>query len=189
VKKKIKRKSIPSSDHSNKLSAEHKAVVIKLLGSFETPSKVAAYIFEKYNIGVSVQNVSAYANRYPDEIKSVREKFLSDMELLPIVSKGYRIKIRQNLVFDIMGNPNKDFADDKLWLEEANTAGVVIRRRGNHSIVNDLLDSVRDELEPRRVALTNPNGDQDSIREAAEVLAATMAKVTEINENIKLTSG
>jgi hypothetical protein len=189
MRKKTKRKSLPTSSRKSKLSAEHKAVVINLLGAFETPTNIAAYLLEKYNIKVSAQNIGAYAERYPDEIKLAREKILNELDLLPTTNKICRIKLRQDLVFDIMGHPNKNYADDKLWLEEANTAGVMVRKRGNHSIVNDLLDSIQAELEPRKMALTDPTGKQDLIREREEILAKAMAKVTELNENSKHTSG
>jgi hypothetical protein len=179
--------------HSNfvgkrKLGAEHLAVVIKMLGAWCTLQEVVDYLQEKYNINITASAVSNYRNTHAEEIKKAEQDFMSTIEALPIAHKVYRIKLRQNLIFDIMGDPSKDFANNKLWLEGSNAAGVMIRRRGNHGIVNNLLDSVQDELEPRRGAPTNPSGEQDSIREAAEAFAATMAKVTEIQENIRLTS-
>jgi hypothetical protein len=58
-----------------------------------------------------------------------------------------------------------------------------------HLVLKDLVMAVQDILEPRKMALTDPTGKFDSIRESEKIAQETMAMVTEINENIALVYG
>jgi hypothetical protein len=136
--------------NENKLTEAHKQVIIRMLGAYYNFKDVRDHLKQEYGIEISDANVSYYKKHRRQEIREARQNFLRDIEVLPVSDKAYRIKLRQDLIKDAMAN---------LWLDVLDKDGNVLHQRGNHAVINKILDSIQSELEPKKIAQTDPTGE------------------------------
>ncbi len=146
----------------NKLKGEHKAILIQLLADFCGNDEVIEYFKREFNIEMSSGNVSFYRKTHEKDIIQQRESLNKRMLAIPIANKFYRIEQRQKLMDDLFEN---------LWFEDvkmknnqivykANGIAERFKLKGNHNIINNLLDSTQKELEPQKIAPTTPDGNE-----------------------------
>lgn len=145
----------------NKLSGTHKDILIQLLADFYGNDEVIEYFKQEYNITMASGNVSFYRKSHEDDIIKKREKLNAKLLAIPIANKFYRLEERQKLLDDIKKH---------LWYEDVKTNKknevvydkddnpVVIKIKGNHNVANQIMDSVHKELDPDKLALTDPTG-------------------------------
>jgi len=147
----------------NKLTGEHKAILIQLLADFYGNDEVIKYFKREFNIKMSSGNVSFYRKTHESDIIQQRESLNKRLLAIPIANKFYRIEQRQKLVDDLFKN---------LWLEDVKMKGnqiaydkdgnpKMVKIKGNHNVINKLLDSIQKELEPNKLSLTDPSGDKN----------------------------
>jgi hypothetical protein len=143
------------AETSNKLADLHKQLIIQMLGAWCSNAETTEHIKAEFGICVTTQNVQYYRNQRKAEIEEAREEFKKNLEIIPIANKAKRIEIRQRLVDNLLTH---------LWLEipaEKRSGGKTlewIKEKGNHSLINQILDSVKAEMEPYKMALTDPSG-------------------------------
>jgi len=137
----------------NKLDAEHKELIVKMLAAYYAPKEIIKYLNDNYGIKIDPSNVTYYKNNKREDIREARKNFLNDLEILPVSDKAHRILERQNLIKDLK---------KRLWnpIYSAKT-GEIIKYEGVHHIINKILDSVQNELEPIKHSLTDIKGKED----------------------------
>lgn len=144
----------------NKLTKEQKSILIQLLANFYGNNQLVEYFKQEYDTAVSSANISFYRKRYETEIIEVRKKLGDRLLAIPIANKFYRLEERQKLLDDLK---------EHLWLEDVKMKNnqiaydkdgnpIVLKLKGNHAIANQIMDSVKSELEPDKLALTDPSG-------------------------------
>ena len=69
-------------------------------------------------------------------------------EIEPFADKANRVKQRGDLI--------RDIEEKGLWYTIVTKFGE--HKKGNHGAINDLLDSIHRELEPFKIAPTDPSG-------------------------------
>ena len=172
-----------------KLSPEEVAIVIKMLASFHSNQQVLDYLQEKYDHRFSSAAITHYRNNYQKEIEDCRKDFLKLVEVVPLIDKTARIVMRQKMIYNLAGAIDNDVDAEpkRLWLEEFSAkTGMKIKEHGNHAVVNQLLDSIQAEVEPRRMSLTDPDGKGDQMEKLLNHLAVRDRKAEEM-VNLSLT--
>jgi hypothetical protein len=133
---------------SHRLSPVTRVIIFKLLGAFYRPTEVVRELKETYDVKTTVQNVFYYQQKYPDEIEKHRKEYLADLKVIPIANKKVRLEERQKMVEDLKKN---------LWNEMPSKFGPYLK--ANHAALNQILDSARQEMEPTKIAQTDPTGE------------------------------
>ncbi len=165
-----------NNKNKKKLKPEHKAIIIKMLGAFYKSKEIIDYLKKDYGVKITLANVNYYKNHKRDDIREARKIFLKDIEILPVSDKAYRILIRQKLVDELIKEKN-------LWSKHYSvTTGNVTYQTPNHLIVNKILDSVRDELEPKGSSPTDSNEKEDLLAKYIQQ-GEELAKKYSINRN------
>lgn len=143
-----------------KLKGAQKDVLIQMLADFASNKEILAYFNEEYKISLTSGSITHYRKTKEKEIIKIRKKLGDRMLAIPIANKFKRIELREHLIADILAHKKKgsDETESRLWYTVKNRYGA--HRKGNHAIINDLLDSIRAELEPKKFAMTDPDGNQ-----------------------------
>lgn len=151
------------SKTSSKLTERQKSIVISLLGAYFSRNEVVAIFKEEYDIELSYQAVDWYWHNKQDEIKAKREKFDDENEPLPITKKKYRLSVRQKLVNDLIKHLwyEKPLMQRGMPVADDDGNAIVLKLFGNHDAINKILDSAQKELEPSKIALTDPSGEHE----------------------------
>ena len=124
-----------------------------MLAAFEEPSNIKKHLQEEHGIEIHINNVYWYAENKKDEIEEERDRVRHDLMAIPIANKFYRLQLRQRLVDDIF---NKG-----LWaiMGTVEVEGRKLPRlKGNHNLINQVLNAVREEMEPFEIKLVNDEG-------------------------------
>ncbi len=146
-----------SDEPKFKLKGEHKDFIISKLALHCGQTEIAAAVKDEFGIDMSKQNVDYYKRKYEKEWRKKRDYFNKHIaEIEPFADKSLRVQQRGDLIRDIV--------DKGLWYTVFGKFGDY--EKGNHGAINDLLDSINKELEPRKLALTDPSGE----REAAGII-------------------
>lgn len=149
-----------------KLKGIHKDFIINRLALYCGVTEIAEALKVEFDIDVTPQAVEYYKREHGKEWKAKREYFNAHIaEVEPFADKINRIKMRGDLIRDL---------DDNLWTEEPmikrnviirddDNNPIMIKGFPNHVNVNRLLDSIQRELEPMKVAQTDPSGQKEAI--------------------------
>ena len=148
---------------ANKLSSEHKIILIQLLADFYGNDEVIEYFKLEYDIEMVSSNVSFYRKNKEKEIIETRKKLNERLLAIPIANKFYRLEHRQKLLDDL---------EDNLWYEDykiknnqiaydGNGKPIMLKIKGNHGAANQIMDSVQKETEPDKLAFTDPSGENE----------------------------
>ena len=128
-------------------------------------SEIAESLKIDFDVDITPQGVDYYKQNYEDEWKARRKYFNEHIaEVEPFADKINRIKKRGDLARDL---------DENLWQEEPliknnrtirddDNNPVMIKGFPNHININRLLDSIQRELEPLKVAQTDPTGQKEA---------------------------
>ena len=146
-----------------KLNDYQKNLIIKLLGAYFTVQETVDVLRDKYEVELTYQAVYWYWRNRNDEILTARKSFDSKIDVIPIANKVNRLKERQVLIDDLKKNLWSEisvFRDGKLMLDDKGAA-ISVRVQPKHESVNKNLDSAQKELEPSKVALTDPTGENE----------------------------
>ena len=149
-----------NKDTRHKLKPEHKAILIQLLADFYGNVDVIEYLKKEFGIEITSGNISFYRKEHEADIIQQRESLNERLLAIPIANKFYRLEERQKLLDDLM---------EHLWYEDVKMKGnqiaydsdgnpIVIKIKGNHSVANQIMDSVHKELDPDKLSLTDPTG-------------------------------
>lgn len=152
------------SSTAPKLNDREKSILISLLGAYYSRVEVVGIFKEQYDITISYPGVDWYWQNKQEEIKAARQRFDDENEPLPIVNKKYRLAVRQKLVEDLNKNLWSEVAvyrDGKVQVDDKGKP-TLVKVQGKHDTINKLLDSAQKELEPQKVAMTNPGGDKEA---------------------------
>lgn len=135
-----------------KLKDAHKQVIFQYFAVNETATNIVQLLQTNYNVHVGLTAVCYYRDKYPEKIAAYQEKLKRDFEVIPSANKYWRLYTRHKLILDLLNH---------LWVEVPvmNTVtGEIVRDKkgeivfktllkGNHNVVNQLLDSQAKELE------------------------------------------
>ncbi|RPJ05543.1 MAG: DUF2280 domain-containing protein [Spirochaetaceae bacterium] len=172
----------PQKKNNQKLNGIQKSFVLNMLGERERVTDVVRALKREFGVTVIHQDISYHAKQNAEDIIARRKQFDADVEeKFPVANKAKRIEYLQNAIDDIVVLDESGV--NKLWVPVYGGA------KPMHLVLKDLVMAVQDILEPRKMALTDPTGKFDSIRESEKIAQETMAMVTEINENIALVYG
>ncbi len=142
-----------SSDKGiKKLNPQHKELILQYFAVNEAPLNIVKILQEKHSITLKPHAVTYYRDKYPEKIADYQEKLKRDFEVIPSANKYWRLYTRHKLILDLLNH---------LWVEVPvmNTkTGEIVRDKkgeivfktllkGNHNVVNQLLDSQAKELE------------------------------------------
>lgn len=145
-----------------KLDGEHKQFVINKLAMHCGQTEIVEAIKKEYDVVISVQGIDYYKKKYETEWREQRAYFnLNIAEIEPFADKANRVKARGDLI--------RDIEEKGLWYTVFGKFGDY--DKGNHGAINDLLDSIHKELEPFKIAPTDPSGNLsliDLIKKANE---------------------
>lgn len=169
-------------DYNPKLTAELQQLVIQMLGRWSHPWEVIRFLKIEYNVDIKHATISYYKKRYADDIAKVGEDYMKQIaQECPVSQKAYRLKMIQRAVDDIMvSTPSgKNKFKDKLWIKSSNGP------RPMHDALVKLLTSAREEMEPRKVALTDPKGEVDALGELSRAESEVASRLEKLNETIK----
>lgn len=136
----------------NKLKPEHKDLILQYFAVNETPVNIQNILQSKHSISLRVHAITYYRDKYPEKIAAYQEKLKRDFSVIPSANKYWRIYTRHKLILDLL---------DHLWVEvpvmNTKTGYIVLDKdgkivfktllKGNHAVVNTLLDSQAKELE------------------------------------------
>jgi hypothetical protein len=115
---------------NKKLSRDQKMFVLQRLAQFDSPSSIQLELMNLYGVDCTVQNICKnYQNAYADEIKALRDTYLSSMADLPAFHKKWRIDKRQFMVIKAMA-------------------------ARDYGTANRILDSILEELESKKIELS-----------------------------------
>ncbi len=157
----------------NKLKKDQKVILIQLLANFYGNNQLIEYFKEEFGIKVTSSNISFYRKNHEAEIIDVRKKLGDRLLAIPIANKFYRLEERQKLLDNIKKHlwcEVVKMKDGQIVLDEDGKQ-TVLRLKGNHAVANQIMDSVKAEVEPDRLALTDPSGNLsliDLIKKANE---------------------
>ena len=142
---------MPKKDSEKyKLSGEHKEFILNKLALHCGQTEIVKAIKANFNIDICVQGVDYYKREYEKEWREKRDYFNKHIaEIEPFADKSLRVQKRGDLIRDII--------DKGLWYTVFGKFGD--HEKGNHGAINDLLDSIKKEIEPFKIAQTNPDGD------------------------------
>lgn len=143
----------------HKLSDLHKEIIINMLAAFFEGHEIRKHLKEQFGVTVKAPTITYYKRQYVDEILEARREYNRFLGVTPIANKTNRIRIRQNLVDDLLQEGN-------LWCHEQTKFGM--KKKGNHNHVNKILDSVQNELEPNKIAVTDPGGESSKLDEIVD---------------------
>jgi hypothetical protein len=121
-----------------------------MLAGFISNEEIIQYFKSEYDISLTSAAITYYKNNYEDDIVKARGKLMEKVLSIPIANKFYRIKLRQQLIRNII--------DEGLWCEIETKHGS--HKKGNHGAVNTILDSVQTEMEPKKFSMTDPSGEK-----------------------------
>ena len=135
-----------------KLKPQHKELIFQYFAVNETATNIVKILQTKYSISVGITAVCYYRDRYPERIVEYQESLKRDFTVIPSANKYWRIYTRHKLILDLL---------DHLWCEVPihnkktgaiiyDDDGEIVYQRllkGNHSVINQLLDSQAKELE------------------------------------------
>ena len=148
-----------------KLKGIHKDFIINKLALHCGLTEIADELKVEFDIDVTPQAIEYYKREYEKEWREKRAFFNKNIaEIEPFADKVLRVKERGNLIRDIIEN-------DDLWqldvavkckqiVRDNKNNPVLLKTRANHLVVNMLLDSIHKELEPGKLALTDPTGSE-----------------------------
>lgn len=148
------------NENASKLKGDHKAILIQLLADFWCNDEILKHFKQEFNIEMSSANISFYRKNHEADIIQQRESLNERLLAIPIANKFYRLEERQKLLDDLKKH---------LWYEDVKMKGnqiaydsdgnpIVLKIKGNHNVANQILDSVHKELDPDKLALTDPTG-------------------------------
>ncbi len=146
-----------------KLNDYQKNLIIKLLGAYFTVQETVDVLRDKYEVELTYQAVYWYWRNRNDEILTARKDFDLKIDVIPITSKINRLKERQMLIDDL----KKHLWYEKPLLRNGNPVAdddgnpILLKLTGNHESINKVLDSAQKELEPSKIALTDPTGENE----------------------------
>ena len=148
-----------------KLKGAHKDFIINKLALYCGVTEIAEALKAEFEVDVTPQAIEYYKREYEKEWRAKREYFNAHIaEVEPFADKINRIKMRGDLIRDL---------DDNLWTEEPlikrnvmirddDGDPIMIKGFPNHVNVNRLLDSIQKELEPLKIAQTDPTGQKEA---------------------------
>lgn len=145
----------------NKLDSNSKAIIINMLAAYYSNKEIVDYFKEELGLKITSANVSFYRKHKKKEIQIARVEFHKTVECLPVAQKVYRIQLRQKLIDDLLKN-------DRLWSIEKTKYGH--RYKSNHLVINKILDSVREEMEPKKLAVADSTGKKDVADKLKEII-------------------
>lgn len=150
-----------STTGQSKLKGEHKEFVINKLALHCGVTEIAESLKIEFSVSVTPQNIEYYKREYEEEWRKRREYLNQHIaEIEPYADKVNRVKMRGDLIRDL---------DKNLWTEEPliknnvkvrddDNNPIMIKGFPNHAAANKILDSIQKELEPDKLALTDPTG-------------------------------
>lgn len=147
----------------HKLKAEHKTILIQLLAGFYGNDEAIEYLKNEFGIQVTSGNISFYRKQHEDDIIQQRMALNEKLLAIPIANKFYRLEERQKLLDDLKAHMWYEvfkMKDGQVVLDEKGNQ-TVLKLKGNHGVANQIMDSVKSELEPNKLALTNPDGTEE----------------------------
>lgn len=130
-----------------KLKAQHKRDIVNMLAMFESAPDIVQYLKDEYGVEVSERAVRYYNHKRQAEIRELRLQFSLELQTIPVANKFARIQIRQNLVNNLLRHLWLD--DPKIYEGKIVTdddGNPVIVKKGNHDVINKILDSISKEL-------------------------------------------
>lgn len=141
-----------TEQYYHKLKPLHKDLILQYFAVNETPTNIVNILRQKYSINIKLHSITYYRDKYPEKILAYQEKLKRDFSVIPSANKYWRLYTRHKLILDLL---------DHLWVEVPvmNTrTGEIIRDKdgeivfktllkGNHGVINVLLDSQAKELE------------------------------------------
>ena len=90
------------------LNAEIKAYIVQALACFDSPSRVAEAVRDKFGVAVSRQSVETYdptkragrdlAKRWVEMFDEARTKFQAATVDIPVANRAYRLRVLQRLL-------------------------------------------------------------------------------------------
>lgn len=153
---------------ANKLSQKHKHEIIQMLAAFEKPKTIVEHLKAHHGIRVTERNIYFYLESRDEDIESERERIRHDLRAIPIVNLFYRLMERQRLLDDLKNHLWIEVPltrNDKAIIDE-NGNPKIVKKRGNHSVINQLLDSAAKELQPLQLdAIKNEDDTPNLSRE------------------------
>jgi len=140
-----------------KLSERHKQVLVDMVAGGFDNHEILDFILSEYGIKITSSNITYYRRNRREDIQEAREKFRERMfEITPFASKIARLAERQRMIENIK--------KEGLWLNKVDAKGNIRHQKGNHGVINNLLDSIREEMEPKRSMLIGSEGDDKEWR-------------------------
>ena len=161
----------------NKLNAEHKAVIYKMLGAFCPSIEIQDYLNDEFGIKINLSTISYYKRNKTTEIMKGREEYQKSVVCYPVTQKTWRLRIRQRQIEKLIREHNKDCADPKKKKETKNNVDTL--EISKSLAVNKILDSAREELEPRKVSITDPTGKEDTASKLLSTIISNGEKSSE----------
>lgn len=142
---------MPKSDEQKfKLEGIHKEFILNKLALHCGQTEIVEAIKEEFGIEISVQGIDYYKREYEEEWRKKRDYFNKHIaEIEPFADKSLRVQKRGELI--------RNIEEKGLWYTIFGKFGDY--EKGNHGAINDLLDSIHKELEPNKVAWTDPSGE------------------------------
>ncbi len=133
-----------------KLNGIHKEYVINRLALHCGLTEIAESLKIDFDVDVTPQAIEYYKREYEEEWREKRSYFNKHIaEIEPFADKAQRVQKRGDLI--------RDIEEKGLWYTLITQFGK--HEKGNHGAINDLLDSIKKEIEPFKIAQTNPDGD------------------------------
>ncbi|HEA19633.1 hypothetical protein LCGC14_1125860 [marine sediment metagenome] len=142
---------MPKKDSEKyKLDGIHKEYILNKLALHCGQTEIVKAIKTNFGIEISVQGIDYYKREYEKEWREKRSYFNKHIaEIEPFADKSLRVQKRGELI--------RDIEDEGLWYTVFGKFGD--HKKGNHGAINDLLDSIKKEIEPFKIAQTNPDGE------------------------------
>ena len=125
---------------------ELKEFIVAQYAAFEMPKKIQALVLERFKITVPIDSIRKVKSRDAGLIDEARERLKKQLDAIPLANVFWRIKERQALIDNVK--------KEGLWWEDKD--GI---RKGNHLIINKLLDSAAEEFKQ----VLNINIDTDAV--------------------------
>jgi hypothetical protein len=134
---------------ANKLETKHKFEVIQMLAAFEKPKTIVEHLKATHGIVVTERNVYYYLENRSEDIEIERERLRADLLSIPIANGFIRLRIRQKLIEDLVENLWFKVPVTRNGTAIAGADGIpkVMKLRGNHGLINSILDSIFRELD------------------------------------------
>ena len=136
----------------DKLAPEHKILIFNLLGSGYKQKAVVERILTMTGVKITVDAVGYYKRKYPEKILEAAKRWEARLECVELTDQIRRLLIRQDMVYDLIKPEN-------MWHKEMTAYGE--RWKGNHLAVNKILDSMHEEIDGKRLALTGAKANEN----------------------------